>query len=144
LALKYRKGFLYPGSFQISEYGYALASPGSISLKETGKKILVKKTAIFRTPSSNFEIITPLSSLRFPLEIRNAARGDSYIKINSGINQSVFEMIRSSGFPADMRNYCPLILDARKKPIWVAGSPIAEPFRIKGQEETPFIKISYI
>jgi len=144
LALKCRKGYLYPRDFHISAYGYTAVSTGSISLKETGKKISIKKTNTFRIPPDNFGIITPLSSIRFPLQIRNAEKDDSYNKINSGINQSVFEMIRSTGIPSDLRNYFPLILDASGKPIWVVGSPIAELFKVKNKQESPFIKISYI
>jgi len=52
-------------------------------------------------------------------------------------------MIRSSGIPADLRNYYPLLLDATGKPIWVVGSPIADAFKVKSKKETRFIKISY-
>lgn len=144
LGLKCRKGYLYPRDFHISAYAYSAVSTGSIFLKETGKKISIKKTNAFQTPRDNFGIITPLSSIRFPLRVRNAEKDDSYTKINSSINQSVFEMIRSIGIPSDLRYYCPLIVDASGRLIWVAGSPIAEPFKVKSKEESPFIKISYI
>jgi tRNA(Ile)-lysidine synthase len=144
LSLKYRKGFLYPANFRIPAYHYTADSLGTIVLNETGKKISIKKTGAFRTPRNNFEMITPLKTLRFPLRIRNANRNDAYTKINSGINQSVFEMIRSTGIPSDLRNLCPLILDAVKNPVWVAGSPLAEPFKVKEKKQGPFIRISYV
>ncbi|MCK4942535.1 MAG: hypothetical protein KAS65_03110, partial [Candidatus Aminicenantes bacterium] len=96
-----------------------------------------------RTPKNNFEIVTPQSSIQFPLQARSSRISDKYIKINSGINQSVYEMIRSSGIPADLRNYYPLLLDATGKPIWVVGSPISDAFKVKSKKETRFIKISY-
>ncbi len=143
LALQCRKGYLYPEKFVIPPYSYDMASPGVIPLREIEKKIEVKIIKTFRTPKNNFEIVTPQSSIQFPLQVRSSRRSDKYIKINSGINQRVYEMIRSSGMPADLRNYYPLLLDATGKPIWVAGSPIADAFKVKSKKETRFIKISY-
>jgi hypothetical protein len=143
LSLKYRKGFLYPENFRVSPYHYTAKSFGTIALNETGKKISIKKTNAFRTPRNNFEMIAPLKTLRFPIRIRNANRNDAYIKLNSGIKQSVFEMIRSGGIPSELRGLWPLILDAGDDPVWVAGSPMAEPFKVKEKKQGPFIRISY-
>ncbi|MCK4835444.1 MAG: tRNA lysidine(34) synthetase TilS [Candidatus Aminicenantes bacterium] len=143
LALTREQNFLFPQEFHISEYLYSIQSEGTLTIKEINRTIYIKKTSIFKIPKHNFEIIVPLHSIQFPLLIRNARKDDKYIKINSSVNQQVFEMIRSSGVPARLRNYCPLLLNATGDPIWVAGSPIADAFKVKNKKETRFIKISY-
>ena len=50
-------------------------------------------------------------------------------------------MIRSSGFPAQLRNLCPLLVNGDGKIIWVCGSPLAAAFAIEDQTAGPFVRI---
>ncbi|MEI6614893.1 MAG: hypothetical protein WCL37_08340, partial [Chrysiogenales bacterium] len=80
--------------------------------------------------------------LRFPLTVRPARSQDKYQKIHSGYRQNVFEMIRSSGIPAPLRNLCPLLENGDGEIIWVCGSPLATPFMVEDSAPEPFVSIA--
>jgi len=144
LDLKFHKGFLFPGNIHIPDYTYTIPSRGTVKIEEIGKKLVIKEINTYLKPKNNFEIITCISLLKFPLQLRNPKKKDRFIKINSSINQNVFEMIRSTGIPVELRNTCPLLLNTDGKPIWVVGSPIADSFKVKDKNEKEYIKISFV
>lgn len=142
VTLRRSRDFLFPRKLRIPEYDYSMTSPGSFLIAEIQRTVHITETGRFAVPGNNLKIITPRESLQFPLRVRNARKGDHYRKLNSSVNQRVFEMIRSSGFPAQLRNYCPLFLDAGGDPIWVAGSPICDRFKVSDPGQKPFLEIS--
>jgi tRNA(Ile)-lysidine synthase len=92
-------------------------------------------------PTGNNEIIIPAQRLRFPLLVRPARSADKYRKIHSPYPQRVFEMIRSSGLPAPLRNLCPLLENGDGEIIWVCGSPLAATFAVENHSAGPFVRI---
>jgi hypothetical protein len=50
-------------------------------------------------------------------------------------------MIREAGFPAELRNLCPVLTDGDGLLIWVAGSPAAEPFKVVDKKGKRFLNI---
>ncbi len=142
IELKFHKGLIYPKDLTIPGYHYRVKSPATVHIKEINIKIIIAKIEFYKKPTDNFEILIPSSLVKFPLTIRSPQKGDKYKKINSAFNQKVFEMIRSAGFPAELRPLCPLLLDADGQIIWLIGAPIADAFKVKDQENGPFLEIS--
>lgn len=141
IELTFHKGFIFPGGFSIPDYSYKIKSPVSLEIKETGKTVIVEKVDSFSKPEDNKKIIIPLSLAKFPLTVRNPISQDKYIKINTTVKQKVFEMIRASGIPSELRNLCPIILNGDGEIIWAFGSPVAEAFKVKNVKAREFLKI---
>jgi hypothetical protein len=133
--LAFKKGYIFPTNFSIADYSYTLSAPASLTIKETGQRLTIKKTSRFKKPKQNNGIILPYSAIIFPLTLRTPKSSDKYIKINSTVNQKVFEMIRASGFPSELRNLCPLLINSEGQIIWVAGSPVSDLFKVPPQKE---------
>jgi hypothetical protein len=104
--------------------------------------LIVEKVKAFQKPGNNETIIIPFSLVKFPLTVRNPLSGDKYIKINTTVKQKVFEMIRASGIPSELRNLCPVVLNGDGEIIWAFGSPVADAFKVKNFKGTEFLKIS--
>ncbi len=136
-----KKGFIYDKQIQLPNYKYLILSPVTTELSEISSNILITSVAEFSKPYNNFEIIIPEEEVVFPLEIRNAEKTDKYIKINSDVKQKVFEMIRSSGIPSDIRNLLPVILNGNNDLIWVCGSPVSDRYKVRDQK-SKFLKIT--
>lgn len=141
LNLKFSKGRIFPEKIHIGSYAQKIPETGRWAVQAIGWEIVLKKTDRFRQPIDNWEIIVPASCLTFPLTLRSAQSGDKYQKIHSPYRQSVFEMIRSSGFPAQLRNLCPLLENGDGKIIWVCGSPLANAFAVEDHAAGPFVRI---
>lgn len=142
IELTFHKGFIFPGDFSIPDYSYKIKSSGSLEIKETGRTIIIEKVDSFHKPGDNERIILPFSLVKFPLTVRNPISRDKYIKINTTVKQKVFEMIRASGIPSELRNLCPVICNGDGEIIWVVGSPVADAFKVKNVRATKFLKIS--
>ena len=99
-------------------------------INEIQKVLIFTRLTNFKKPDNNIEIIIQENMLKFPLTLRTAIKNDRYIKINSNINMSVFEMIRSQGIPVQLRNLCPVLTNSGNEIIWVLGTPIANKFKI--------------
>ena len=135
LELKFHKGYIYPKSLTIPDYNYMVESACILEIGETGKKIMIEKeTPCPGKPGTNFEALLPLSTVKFPLTIRSPRKGDRYIKLNSTLNLRVFEMIREAGFPAELRNLCPLVSNGDGRLIWSVGSPLADTFKVNPED----------
>jgi len=132
------KGYLYPSDTVINSYKYYINQQDvekTIKINEIEQKIIIKKTNIFKKPLNNHQIIIPHKLLSFPLIIHSPKKTDKYIKINSNINMSVYEMIRSLNIPTKLRNLYPVITDANEKIIWSLGSPIADEFKVQEEKK---------
>jgi tRNA(Ile)-lysidine synthase len=143
IGLKIHKGYLIPDHFAISDYQYPLPGPGSYFIKEIKRTLIIKATTIYRQPKSNREIILPSDKIQFPLELRSPSKIDKYTKKDAQFSQKVFEMIRSSGFPKELRNFCPLLINADQSIIWVYGSPVAHPFKVQSLAQEDYLTISF-
>jgi tRNA(Ile)-lysidine synthase len=141
LELKFHKGFIYPKNISIPDYNYVIDSPGAVELKEIHETIILEEGHSYKSPANNFEIVVPYSSLKFPLTVRSPRKKDKYTKLNSSFKLRVFEMIREAGFPAELRNLCPVLTDGDGLLIWVAGSPAAEPFKVVDKKGKRFLNI---
>jgi tRNA(Ile)-lysidine synthase len=141
LNLKFSKGWIFPEKLRIGAYAQKISGPGRWPLPAIGREIVLKKTHRFRMPAGNSEIIIQAQRLRFPLLVRPARSADKYQKIHSPYQQSVFEMIRSSGSPAPLRNLCPLLENGDGEIIWACGSPLAAAFAVEDRAAGPFIRI---
>jgi len=144
IELTFHKGFIFPREFSVPGYDCRVASTGTIEIKEIGKTITVEKTGSFQKPENNNKIIIPFKTVKFPLILRNPIREDKYVRINTSINQKVFEMIRASGIPSELRNLCPVLLNGDGEIIWVVGSPAADAFKVKDREKAEFLTIKVI
>ena len=144
LNLKFAKGWVFPEKVRIGEYCLMIAGEGRWPAPEAGLALELKRTARFRLPKDNHGILVPEKELRFPLRLRPARAADKYQKIHSPYRQSVFEMIRSSGFPAPLRRLAPLLENGDGRIIWVYSSPIASPFAAAGPAEGPFVRITVL
>ncbi len=142
LNLKFSKGWIFPEKVRIGDYRLEINGTGKWPIPEIGRALIVKKTAIFRKPGDNFEIVVPESRLRFPLHLHPARHGDKYRKIHSPYEQRIFEMIRSAGMPAPLRALCPVLENKDGRIIWVCGSPVAAHFAVRDGAKGPFIRIS--
>ena len=125
-----KKGFIYNKQIRIPEYEYLLDSPGETKLKEISSKIMVTSSDEFRKPEDNYEIIVNAKEIIYPLVLRSAKNFDKYQKINSNVKQKVFEMIRASGIPSDLRNLLPVIVNGNNELLWVCGSPVADKYKV--------------
>jgi tRNA(Ile)-lysidine synthase len=141
LNLKFSKGWIFPEKILIGEYREEITGEGHWPLPALSRTLTLKSIASFRKPKDNFQILVPAQRLSFPLQVRPARSQDKYRKIHSPYRQSAFEMIRSSGVPAPLRNLCPLLENGDGEIIWVCGSPLAAPFMIKDSDSGPFIRI---
>ena len=141
LNLKFAKGWIFPEKTRIGEYLVEIAAEGRWPIPETSRAIVVKKVARFSLPKNNSQIVVPAALLKFPLVARPARGSDKYQKIHSPYRQDVFEMIRSSGVPAQLRRLCPLLENGDHEIIWVCGSPLAAPFAVEEPAQGPFVCI---
>jgi tRNA(Ile)-lysidine synthase len=141
IELTFHKGFIFPGDFSLPDYCCRLTAPGSLVIQEIRETVRVERVASFQKPGDNKNIIIPYALVKFPLTIRNPRQDDKYEKINTTVNQKVFEMIRAAGMPSRLRNLCPVILNGDGKIIWVVGSPVADAFKVRETGETAFLKI---
>lgn len=142
LDLKFHKGFIFPAALSVPSYRYELTSAADLFIKEINTRIRIEETGRFSRPADNFSITIPLNAVRFPLIIRNSRKSDRYVKINTGYSLKVDEMIRESGLPSELRPLRPLLTTADDRIIWVAGAPLADPFKIQPTTPPPFLKIS--
>ena len=143
LNLKFAKGWIFPEKVRVGDYRLEINGTGKWPVPEIGRALIVKKTARFRKPGDNFEILVPEEKLRFPLRLRPARRADKYRKIHSPYEQSVFEMIRASGVPAPLRRLCPMLENGDGELIWVCGSPLASVFAVEDGARGPFVSIVF-
>jgi len=134
LELKFHKGFIFPKNIIVPGYCYAVPGPGRLEIPEIEKTLIIKEVQRYKKPKDNYAIIVPAASITFPLTVRAPRKGDKYKKINTVINQDVFEMIRASGKPAEIRNLCPVILNGDGEIIWTVGSPVADAFKVKDRK----------
>jgi tRNA(Ile)-lysidine synthase len=141
LNLKFAKGWIFPEKIRIGAYDQKIPGTGRWNVQAIGREIVLKKVPRFRMPTGNFEIVVQAQRLTFPLRVRPARKSDKYKKIHSPYRQSVFEMIRSSGVPAPLRNLCPLLENGAGEIIWVCGSPVAAQFAVADTTTGPFIQI---
>jgi tRNA(Ile)-lysidine synthase len=140
--LRFEKSWIFPEHIQIPDYRQTLAGHGHWSIDALAAEIVIAKVSRFRKPADNSEIVVREQRLSFPLRARPARSSDKYQKIHSPYRQSVFEMIRSSGVPAPLRNLCPLLENGDGKIIWVCGSPLAAPFAVDDSALGPFVRIA--
>lgn len=141
LNLKFAKGWIFPEKTRIGEYRVEIAAEGRWPVTEIGRTIMVKKVSRFRQPKDNSQIVVPAALLKFPLVVRPTRNTDKYRKIHAPYRQSVFEMIRSSGVPAQLRRLCPLLENGDHELIWVCGSPLAQAFAVDDPGRGPFVCI---
>jgi tRNA(Ile)-lysidine synthase len=141
LNLKFSKGWIFPEKMRIGAYDQKIPGTGRWAVQAIDREIILKKVSRFRLPSNNWEIMVPESRLCFPLNVRPARNSDKYQKIHSPYRQSVFEMIRSSGIPAPLRNLCPLLENGDDEIIWACGSPLAAAFAVDDKTAGPFIRV---
>ena len=139
--LRFEKGWIFPEHIQIPDYRQKLTGHGNWTIDTLAAEIVISKVSRFRQPADNWEIIIPASCLTFPLTMRSAQSADKYQKIHSPHRQKVFEMIRSTGFPARLRNLCPLLVNGDGSIIWVCGSPLAAAFAVEDSALGPFVRI---
>ncbi len=144
LELKFHKGFIFPAGLTVPGYCYRVNGPGVLEIKETRQKLHIQEIHSFQKPWNNHEIMMPAGLAVFPLNVRNPQREDKYVKINTVINQGIFEMIRASGIPAEMRNLCPVIINGDGQIIWAAGSPAADRYKVENKREGNFLKIALL
>lgn len=144
IQLTFHKGFIFPREFSVPGYDCRVASTGTIEIKEIGRTITVEKAGSFQKPENNNTIIIPFNAVKFPLILRNPKREDKYVKMNTSVKQKVFEMIRASGFPSELRSLCPVLLNGDAEIIWVAGSPVAHAFKVKGKKKEELLTIRVI
>ncbi len=146
LQFAFRRGFIFPNDLSIPGYSYPIDAPvkstASVKIPQINARLKLRKVTKYKKPADNSVIIVPADLLRFPLKVRSPQKKDKYIKINTSINQTLFEMIRASGTPSQMRNLCPVLENADKQLIWAYGSPVADNFKVKNQEGRQYIKIS--
>jgi tRNA(Ile)-lysidine synthase len=144
IELKFHKGYIFPAGLTVPDYNYRVTAPGKLRIEEIKKKLDVKEVKAYRKPRENDYIIIPAGRVQFPLTVRNPQRGDKYKKINTTIEQKVFEMIRASGIPSELRNLCPVVLNGDGQIIWTVGSPVADAFKVtdKGKEAKKFLKLT--
>jgi hypothetical protein len=140
--LRFHKGYIYPKDLAIPGYEYPVNTPATVQIREIDRTITIEKINAYRTPASHFEIVLPYSSLKFPLTIRSPRKKDKYKKLNSSFELRVFEMIREAGFPPELRNLCPVIINGDDRLIWVAGSPAADAFKVMDKKEEKLLRIS--
>jgi len=139
--LKIKKDYIFPEKTDIDSYTYSLLSinnTNNININEIGKLISINKCHSYKKPINNKEIILREDTLHLPLIIRAPRKDDKYIKFNSKINMSVFEMIRENGLPPELRNLCPVITDKFNNIIWVYYSPIADKYRIDSNTKSDY------
>ncbi len=138
-----KNNFIYPADFSIQPYRYQINKLDTkITINEIQKVLIVTRLTNFKKPDNNIEIIIQENMLKFPLTLRTAIKNDKYIKINSNINMSVFEMIRSQGIPVQLRNLCPVLTNSDNEIIWVLGAPISNKFKITNKnDKNIFLKI---
>lgn len=144
LELKFHKGYIFPAGLTVPGYCYSVEGPGALEIKEIQQKLHIQEIHSFQKPWNNHEIIIPAGSAVFPLMVRNPRREDKYVKINTTVNQKVYEMVRASGTPAEMRNLCPVILNGDDRIIWAVGSPVSEPFKVENKNDKKFLKIGIL
>lgn len=144
LELRFNKGYIYPKNLSIPGYHYVVKAAGIQKIEEIEKEIIIAEGGRRPQPKalSNFEIYVSLSAVKFPLTVRSPEKKDKYKKLNSSFSQRVFEMIREAGFPPELRNLCPVVLNGDGKLIWAAGSPPAHAFRLKDREEQQYLELS--
>jgi len=135
IQLKFHKGFIFPADLSIPNYNYQMTAPAVLEIKEIGKRLIMEETKTYQKPENNDNIIIPANMVKYPLAVRNPIIGDKYIKINTTIKQKVFEMIRASGIPSELRNLCPVVLNGDGQIIWTVGSPVADSFKVKNKKE---------
>jgi len=144
LQLNFKKGFIFPNTFSIPSYRYDIPTVESMKINELGKILRIERISGYKKPVDNNEIIVPERKVEFPLTLRNADRGDKYIKINSSVRQKVFEMIRASGIPYQLRNMCPVLINGNGQIIWALGSPVADSFRVEDNRDIRLLKINLV
>jgi tRNA(Ile)-lysidine synthase len=142
LNLKFAKGWIFPEKVTVADYRLEIAGAGLWPIPEIGRSISLQRVSRFRMPEDNLSILVAEKKLRFPLRARPARSTDKYRKIHSPYQQSVFEMVRSSGIPAPLRRLSPVLENGDGEIIWACGSPLAAPFAVDDLAAGPFMRIT--
>jgi len=142
LNLKFTRDWIFPDKVRVPDYRMEIAGAGNWPIAEIGCAITLKNTSRFLLPKDNLGILVPEKKLLFPLLARTARRTDKYQKIHSAYRQHVFEMMRSSGLPAPLRNLAPVLENGDGRIIWACGSPLAAAFAVEDEKSGPFIAIT--
>jgi len=133
--LKIFKHLIFNKNILINDYEYKINTQNEIFIKEINARLIIKNINSYTKPKDNFTIIVNKKKIKYPLILRNPKKSDSYVKINSKVKIKVFEMIRESGFPYELRNLLPILLDSKGDIIQVFGSPISDKFKVKNKNE---------
>lgn len=76
--------------------------------------------------------------MHFPLQIRPRNPGDRYHPVGTGGPRKIKEIMRARRIPPFLRPFWPLFLSAGKI-VWVPGCPVAEEFKVRGEEEKIYL-----
>lgn len=144
LELQKRRDFLYPQGIALADYAVSVSGTGTWPISGTGRTLHVATVESYTKPRHNRTVVVAQSRLSLPLLVRPAQRSDRYRKIHAPYSQSVFEMIRSAGFPAPLRRLCPLVCLADGTPLWLCGAPLAHDFRVTPDDLGPFFRLTFL
>jgi len=144
ITLRREKGFLYPQGTTVPDSSVTIPGEGSFPLTGIRRTVTIGSAGEFRKPGTNREIVVPEAVLRFPLTVRSPRREDQYRKIHAPYEQKVFEMIRVIGFPAALRNLCPVLVNGDGRIIWAWGAPVADPFQVQPKETVSLCRIGIV
>jgi tRNA(Ile)-lysidine synthase len=105
--------------------------PGTISLPGLGTRLLAEicdraSWSIERVPGQAY---LAMESLRFPLEIRFARRGDRFYPLGAPGAKKLKDFFIDSKVPRAERAFVPLVVSGSDI-VWVVGYRIAEPFKV--------------
>ena len=145
LDLKIKKGFMFPKKLNIEKISQVInlaGCPFQQKLRMIDKTIHIEVSETYCQPDDNKSVILLLQGLKFPLTLRSPQKGDKYFKINSPINQSVFEMIREQGSPKEFRDLYPVLTDRDGEIIWCFSSPVSDRFKVVNPNDSNFLKVS--
>ena len=114
-------------------FEYPVPKPQSVLIKEIGQRIIFSlidrdQVTDFRRAGQGVDFFD-MSSLVFPLTIRNFRPGDHFKPLGMTGTQKLKKFFINQKVPRCERNKCPLLL-SREKIIWVAGHRIAESVKV--------------
>ncbi|MEJ6952143.1 tRNA lysidine(34) synthetase TilS [Natronospora cellulosivora (SeqCode)] len=116
----------------IEEFNYDLAVPGKLKKKSyiITTEILSANTSWKRHVKGNNVCLCDFDKIKYPLKVRSRQDGDKFYPFGMNGSKKIKDFFIDEKIPLDKRNSIPLVVDNRRRIVWVSGYRADNRFKI--------------